>query len=54
METGRAGRSFHDPHSNKSRLLTRTGLADEFLSIAAIELEFPPPFPIGGPPGIDD
>jgi hypothetical protein len=54
VETGRAGWSFHDPHSNKFRVLTRTGLADEFLSIAAVEPEFPPLFPIGGPLGIDD
>lgn len=54
METGRAGWIFHDPHSNKSRILTRTGLADEFLSIAAIEPEFPPPVPIGGPLEVDD
>jgi hypothetical protein len=54
METGRAGWIFHDPHSKKTRILTRTGLADEFLSIAAIEPEFPPPVPIGGPLGADD
>jgi hypothetical protein len=54
IETGRTGWIFHDPHSNKSRILTRTGLANEFLSIAAIEPKFPPSFPIGGPLGIDD
>jgi hypothetical protein len=31
-----------------------TPLADEFLALAAIEPETPPPFPIGGPLGIDE
>ena len=53
-ETGRVGWNFHDPHSNSFRILTRTNLADEFLSIAAVEPEFSSPFPIGGPLGTDD
>lgn len=53
-ETGHSGWNVFDPATGDSLLLFRTPLADEFLTLAAIEPEFPPPFPIGGPLGIDE
>ena len=52
-ETGHSGWKVFDRATGDSLLLFRTPLADEFLALAAIEPEFPPPFPIGGPLGID-
>ena len=53
-ETGRCGWEVFDQATEESLLLCRTSLADEFLALAAVEPEFPPPFPIGGPLGIDE
>ena len=53
-ETGHSGWNVVDRATGDSLLLFRTPLADEFLALAAIEPEFPPPFPIGGPLGIDE
>jgi hypothetical protein len=52
-ETGHSGWNVFDRATGDSLFLFRTPLADEFLALAAIEPEFPPPFPIGGPLGID-
>jgi hypothetical protein len=52
--TGRVGWIVIDPVSNASYVLTRTDLANEFLSVAAVEPEFPPAFPIVGTLGMDD
>lgn len=54
VETGQVGWIVHDPDVGESMVLSRTSLANEFLSIAAVEPEFPHPFPIGGPLGEDD
>jgi hypothetical protein len=54
IETGQVGWIIHDPGLGENVILSRTLLADEFLSIAAVEPEFPHPFPIGGPLGEDD
>jgi hypothetical protein len=51
IETGQVGWIIRDPHIGESMVLSRTSLADEFLSIAAVEPDFPHPFPIGGPLG---
>jgi hypothetical protein len=53
-ETGHSGWNVFDRATGDSLFLFRTPLADEFLALAAIEPEFPPPFPIGGPLGIDE
>ena len=54
QETGHSGWNVFDRATEESLFLFRTPLADEFLALAAIEPEFPPPFPIGGPLGIDE
>jgi hypothetical protein len=51
---GRVGWIVIDPVSNASYALTRTDLANEFLSVAAVEPEFPPALPLGGTLGMDD
>lgn len=53
-ETGRVGWIVIDPCSGQSSVHSRTDLANEFLSIAAVEPDYPFPFPIGGPLGEDD
>jgi hypothetical protein len=53
-ETGHSGWNVFDQNTGGSLFLFRTPLADEFLAAAAKEPEFPPPFPIGGPLGIDE
>ncbi len=50
-ETGCVGWIVIDPHSRQSRVLCRTDLANEFLSVAAVEPDAPFPVPIGGPIG---
>lgn len=52
--TGQVGWIIYDPHIGESKIMSRTSLADEFLSIAAVEPDFPYLFPIGGPLGEDD
>jgi hypothetical protein len=54
VETGQVGWDVYDPDAGTNRVLSRTPLANEFLSIAAVEPEHSPPFPIGGPLGMDD
>jgi len=54
IETGQVGWFVYDPHAGESRVFSRTSLANEFLSIAAVEPEHPYPFPIGGPLGEDE
>lgn len=54
LERGAVSWIIIDHKSQSSRVLTRTDLADEFLSIAAAEPEFRSPFPIGGTLGMDD
>ena len=54
VETGHSGWNVFDRATGGSLFLFRTPLADEFLTLAAIEPETPPPFPIGGPLGIDE
>lgn len=53
-ETGHSGWEVFDRATGDRLHVFRTPLADEFLALAAIEPEFPPPFPIGGPLGIDE
>jgi len=53
-ETGHSGWNVFDRATGESLFLFRTPLANEFLALAAIEPEFSPPFPIGGPLGIDE
>ena len=53
-ETGKVGWIVGDPRSGESCVLSRTDLANEFLSVAAVEPESPFPFPIGGPIGEND
>jgi len=53
-ERGRVGWSIVDPRTQTVRAFTRTELADEFLAVAAVEPEHPPPFPIGGSLGMPD
>jgi hypothetical protein len=53
IETGQVGWIIHDPDVGGNVILSRTSFADEFLSIAAVEPQFPHPFPIGGPLGED-
>jgi hypothetical protein len=52
--SGRSGWAVFDPNTGKSEVLFRTACAYEFLAIAAIEPEVPPPFAIGGPLGINE
>jgi hypothetical protein len=51
IENGHVGWSVYDPRLGETQILCRTPLANEFLAIAAVEPEYLPPFPIGGPPG---
>jgi hypothetical protein len=51
IENGHVGWSFYDPRLGEMRIVCRTPLANEFLGIAAVEPDFLPPFPIGGPLG---
>jgi hypothetical protein len=51
VETGQVGWHVFNPRLGTKQVLSRTPLANEFLSVAAVPPDHMPPFPIGGPLG---
>jgi len=51
VETGQVGWHAFNPRLGMMQVLSRTPLANEFLSVAAVPPDHMPPFPIGGPLG---
>jgi hypothetical protein len=51
VDTGQVGWQVFNPRIGAMEVLSRTPLANEFLSVAAVPPEHMPPFPIGGPLG---
>ncbi len=51
VDTGQVGWQVFNPRIGAMEVLSRTPLANEFLSVAAVPPKHMPPFPIGGPLG---
>jgi hypothetical protein len=48
-DSGRVGWNVYDPSTENAKFITRTGLANEFLAVTAVEPIFESAIPVGGP-----